>query len=147
MYNFQDYSDISDRAVHLVGILFTWNKLAWRHHFTERGGLGTYNLHSFATFHWCAHTKSWKWVVKYVCKEHQFCLYLRLWYLILELFVFRFIAYYIFIIARYTTHLRLGIWSLFCQWGGIQQSRQFYLSSTQYITHTTSVNMEPIIYI
>ena len=62
-------------------------------------------------------------------------------------FVFQFIAYYIFIIARYTTHLRLGIWSLFCQWGGIQQSRQLYLSSTQHTTHTTSVNMEPIIYI
>ena len=52
------------------------------------------------TLYWSACTIQWKWTVMYLfVKGNDFCLFIRFWYLILELFrqcdLFRFVFYFI----------------------------------------------------
>ena len=100
-----------------VGILFTWKSFAWPTHFTVRGDVGTYNFHSFATFHWSARTKpeSEMSCVGVTGIDFVFIYGNDIWFWNCShsvVICFRFIAYYIFIIVWYTTHLLLGIWSV-----------------------------------
>ena len=157
MRNVQDYSDISHRAV-LPIMCDGWHFLSRGKHLhghiiSQRREVWAHRTFTASPLFIEVPVQSQESEISYMCvrgTDFIFIYDFDIWLLNCSdsviLFIFHFMLD-IYIIVRYATHLRLSMWSLFCQWGGIQQSRHIYLSSTQYTTHTTSVNVERITYI
>lgn len=70
----------------ILAIFLTFRKHS--HHFTKREMWAhKTNLTPPLWFHWSTCIKSDKWVVVYLCWEYEFCLFLRICYWTLEMFL------------------------------------------------------------